>query len=76
VYTKTAESGNHSDQELCEQCGTHLFGIVPGSEPKICSVRVGTIDQRDQLRPATQIWTRSRLPWVTEIDALPGNETQ
>ncbi len=76
LYVKTAESGNQSEQAFCEQCGTHLFGTVPGSEPKICSIRVGTIDQRDQLRPVAQIWTCSRLPWVTELSTLPGSATQ
>ena len=76
VYTKTAESGRPSEQAFCERCGTHLFGQVPGSDPVICSIRVGTIDQRDQLRPIEQIWTRSRLAWVPELGARPGRETQ
>ena len=76
IYTKTAESGNRSEQAFCDQCGTHLFGTVPGSEPKLCSIRLGTIHQRDQLRPVAQIWTRSRLPWVVELATLPGSDTQ
>jgi hypothetical protein len=76
VYTKTAESGNQLEQAFCEHCGAHLFGTVPGPEPKICSIRVGSIDQRDQLHPVAQIWTRSRLPWITGLDALPSSETQ
>lgn len=76
VYTKTAESGRASEQAFCDRCGTHLFGTVPGSEPRISSIRIGTIDQRDQLRPVEQIWTRSRLPWVTELDELPARDSQ
>jgi hypothetical protein len=76
VYTKMAESGRSSEQAFCERCGTHVFGRVPGSEPAICSIRVGTIHRRDPLRPAEQIWTRSRLSWVVELGALPGCETQ
>lgn len=76
VYAKTADSGRTSEQAFCERCGTHVFGIVPGSEPRLCSVRVGTIDQRDQLRPALQYWTRSQVPWLAELVAVPGRETQ
>jgi hypothetical protein len=76
TYTKTAESGNVVEQAFCEHCGTHLYGTVPGPEPRICSVRLGGIDQRAELRPAAQIWARSRLPWVTELAALLASETQ
>jgi hypothetical protein len=76
VYVKTAESGNPSEQAFCEHCGTHVFGTVPGPEPKICNLRMGSIDQRDQLKPVAQFWTRSRLPWATELAALPEHETQ
>jgi len=76
TYTKTAESGARSEQAFCDQCGTHLFGTVLGSSPLLCSIRLGTIHQRDQLRPVAQLWTRSRMPWVTELGTLPGSEMQ
>jgi hypothetical protein len=76
TYTKTADSGRASEQAFCEHCGTHLFGTVPGSEPRICSIRVGTIHQRHQLRPVEQIWARSQLPWVADLAAVPSRDTQ
>jgi hypothetical protein len=39
-------------------------------------LRVGSVDQRDQLKPTTQIWTRSRLGWVPQLGGLPEHETQ
>jgi hypothetical protein len=76
AYVKVAESGNRVEQFFCGTCGSHLYGSVPGIEPKPYTLRVGSIDQRDQLRPTTQIWTRSRLGWVEQLGALPEHETQ
>jgi len=72
IYVKTAESGTQREQAFCETCGSPIYAATPGAEPKIYSIRVGTIDQRDQLRPVAQIWTRSQLPWLGEIGSLPG----
>ena len=76
VYTKTADSGTRRDQAFCEHCGSPIYAATPGPEPRIYSIRAGTIDQRQQLRPAGQIWTSSQLPWLSELDALPGAEKQ
>jgi hypothetical protein len=71
VYTKTADSGRHREQAFCERCGSPLYATSPGPEPRVYNVRVGTIDQRRQLRPFRQIWTRSRLPWLDDIARCP-----
>jgi hypothetical protein len=36
-------------------------------------VRVGILRERDRLVPKVQNWTRSALPWVSEIGALRRN---
>jgi hypothetical protein len=71
VYTKTAESGRLREQAFCEKCGSQLYAVSPGPEPRIYSLRVGTVDQRAQLAPQVQNWTRSRLPWIDTLPALP-----
>ena len=76
IYTKTAESGTKREQAFCETCGSPIYATSPGPEPRKYSIRVGTIHQRDQLRPAGQIWMRSRMPWLGEIESLPGAEKQ
>lgn len=76
VYTKTAESGAQRDQAFCATCGSPIYAATPGPEPRIYSIRAGTIDQRQALRPAGQIWTRSQLPWLAGLSALPGAEKQ
>jgi hypothetical protein len=74
VYTKTAESGRLREQAFCEVCGSQLYAVSPGPEPRLYSLRVGTIEQRAQLAPQLQIWTRSQLPWAGEIASLPSLE--
>jgi hypothetical protein len=76
LYIKTAESGNRLEQAFCGDCGSHVFGSVPAAEPPIVSVRFGSIDQRDQLRPVAQIWTRSRCAWVAGLGDVPAADTQ
>ncbi|HEY0481959.1 MAG TPA: GFA family protein [Kofleriaceae bacterium] len=76
VYTKTADSGNLRDQAFCEHCGSPIYAASPGPEPRVYSLRAGTIHQRDQLRPVLQIWTSSQLPWLGEVGALPGAAKQ
>jgi hypothetical protein len=76
VYIKTADSGNQREQAFCETCGSPIYAATPGAQPKIYSIRAGTIDQRAELRPLRQIWTHSQLPWLGELVALPGIEKQ
>ena len=76
IYVKTAESGNQREQAFCETCGSAIYATSQGPEPRLYGLRVGTIDQRAQLRPAIQIWTRSALPWLGELAAIPGRDKQ
>ena len=76
IYVKTAESGNRREQAFCEHCGTPIYATSPGPEPRIYSLRAGTIAERAALRPRVQIWTRSRLPWLADLPQLPCIETQ
>ena len=39
-------------------------------EPKLYSIRVGTVRQRAALVPKVQIWTRSQLRWVTDLASV------
>ena len=77
-YVKTtADSGNPRVQAFCPKCGSPIYSTTPG-EGKQASymVRVGILDQRDQLMPKRQNWFRSARPWVTTLAALPKNEKQ
>ena len=71
VYVKIAESGNRRPQSFCPECGTHVYATTDGAGPKVYSIRVGTIRQRNQIAPHTQIWSRSAQAW-----AKPGGAMQ
>jgi hypothetical protein len=76
VYVKTAESGAQRVQAFCADCGSPIYATSVGPGPKTYGLRVGTIDQRQELSPARQIWRRSALPWVPEMDDLETHDGQ
>ena len=76
IYIKIGESGNKREQSFCPRCGSPIYATAPGAGPKIYTVRAGTIRQRDQLVPKTEIWARSKQAWVTNMASLRSVEKQ
>ena len=70
IYVKTAQSGNRRAQAFCAECGTRLWAAAE-KEPPVFNVRIGTLRERADLPPRTQVWCRSALPWINEIGAVP-----
>ena len=70
TYIKTAESGTKRVQAFCPECGTPIYSTSVG-EPQVLGLRLGTIRQRAELRPAKQIWCRSALGWAMDLHAVP-----
>jgi hypothetical protein len=77
-YVKTtSESGNPRVQAFCPKCGSPIYSTTPGQgQQAIYIVRVGILDQRDQLAPKRQNWFRSARPWVTHLDEVQKNQKQ
>jgi hypothetical protein len=69
IYVKTAESGNQRAQAFCPECGTPIYSTA-ASDPQVFGLRVGTARQRAQLRPQRQVWCRSALDWVMNLDSV------
>jgi hypothetical protein len=69
-YVKIAQSGNRRVQAFCPECGTPLFAAAP-ENPTFVMIRTGCVEQRARLVPREQIWTRSALPWLDCVHALP-----
>jgi hypothetical protein len=73
----TADSGNPRVQAFCPTCGTPIYSTTPGPDPRPSyTVRVGILQQRDQLTPRRQIWWRSARPWVTGIGSIRKHEKE
>jgi hypothetical protein len=78
IYIKTtAESGNPRAQAFCPKCGSPIYSTTPGEgQQAMYIVRVGILNQRDQLAPKRQIWWRSARDGVTGLDAIRKVEKQ
>jgi hypothetical protein len=74
-YVKVAESGNRRAQVFCPECGTPLYATAPENATSVV-IRLGCVTQRAQLRPAVQMWQHSALPWLGELQAIPGSPEQ
>ena len=69
-YIKTAESGNKRAQGFCGNCGTSLYATSVGDGDKIYGLRIGAVEQREQLIPKAQIWCRSSPSWLKELNTM------
>jgi hypothetical protein len=76
MYEKTAEDGSIRIQSFCPDCGTPIYSSPPQGNPGFLGIRVGSIMQKDQLKPNKQIWCRSALEWVQDLSEIPKIETQ
>jgi len=75
VYAKTADNGRTRFQHFCDECGSPLFTSGEGG-PDDWGIRWGSIRQREELRPARQIWCRSAVRWINALGELPGLPTE
>jgi hypothetical protein len=76
IYVKTGDSGTKRAQAFCPECGSAIYATSVGEGPKVYNIRLGTVQQRAELTPKKQIWFRSALPWLAEMDAIPKVEKQ
>ncbi len=76
IYVKTGESGTARPQSFCPQCGTPIYSTTAGEGPKVHSLRLGTVRQRNQFIPRLQVWSRSAQHWINEIGSIPRMEKQ
>jgi hypothetical protein len=76
IYVKTADSGAQRRHAFCPRCGAPIYATSMGEDPKPYGVRVGTLRQREDFVPTSQMWTRSQQPWVKTIADIPSFEGQ
>jgi len=74
-YEERADGGTMRSRPFCPKCGTQILSTPLPAGSSFQTLRVGTLDQRDQLVPKLQVWCRSAQPWAL-IDSLPQFETQ
>lgn len=76
MYEKTAEDDSIRIQTFCPDCGTPIYSSPPQGTPGFFWIRVGAINQRDQLVPKNQIWARSSQTWTQDLSHMSKTETQ
>ena len=76
IYIKTGDSGAKRAQGFCSECGSAIYATSVDDGPKVFGLRLGTARQRAELTPKKQIWFRSALHWLPDLDSIPKVEKQ
>ncbi len=66
-YTKIGGSGAPRLQAFCSNCGSPLYATTPTGSNRIFGIRVGTLREKGQLTPKSEIWCRSKLAWLPDL---------
>jgi hypothetical protein len=64
AFDKTADSGRVVRMLGCQRCGTRLWN-EPQANLSLRILKSGTLDDSGWAAPVGNIWTASKLPWVT-----------
>ena len=76
IYLKTGDSGNIREQTFCPDCGSPIYSTSDGDGSKQYGIRLGTVNQKNQITPKKQKWHRSSQSWTQEIRSLPATDRQ
>src|SRR4051812_2456493 len=68
LYVKTGDNGSKRAQAFCPKCGSPIYSTTVEEGPKVHSIRLGIVRQRDQFVPKLQLWFRSAQHWVTDLN--------
>lgn len=70
-YVKVGDSGGRRAQGFCANCGSQIYATSADGPRDVYMLRIGVIEERQQLTPQRQIWRRSALPWLGDWPDLP-----
>jgi len=71
IYVKTGDSGNKREQAFCSDCGSPIYSTSVSDGSRQYGIRLGTVDQRNQIAPKKQKWIGSSQSWTQKISSLP-----
>jgi hypothetical protein len=63
-------SSDDGTRFFCSTCGTHV-ACVNTTHPEVVDVTVGSLDAPDAFAPTLDVYTDTRLPWVTSTAGMP-----
>ena len=70
TFNHKAKSGNIMTKRFCPHCGTLMFGNSSG-RTNVVSIRAGTIDQTDIIKPVLNVFVDSKVTSTPMHDDLP-----
>lgn len=69
IFIDEGESGMAVSRHFCGTCGTPVLTRA-AAMPGFMAIKVGTLNNPENVMPAQEIYCRSALPWLPEL--LPG----
>ena len=73
TITSKSAAGRDKLGAFCPQCGTRIFHKTDTRKGKV-SLKPGTLDDTQVLKPDIHIWTVSKQPWVTIPEDMEAHE--
>lgn len=70
TFNHKAKSGNIMTKRFCPHCGTLMFGNSSG-RTNVVSIRAGTVDQTDIIKPVMNVFVDSKVSSTPMHDDLP-----
>ena len=70
TFNHKAKSGNIMTKRFCPNCGTLMFGNSSG-RTNVVSIRAGTVDQTDIIKPVINVFVDSKVTSTPMHDDLP-----
>lgn len=63
AYVKRTARGTDNQQHFCGICAAPIYSVSP-DRPGLLRLRLGTVRQRGELPPQTEVWCRSAQGWA------------
>lgn len=75
------KSSDAVERGFCKTCGTpltfrYLQGGDPDAAPNEINIAIGSLDHPERVKPTIQYGVEARIPWLDDLDALPGKATE
>jgi hypothetical protein len=64
VFADTPDSGNIMNRFFCGDCGSPIYSQRTKT-PEMIVIKVGTLDDSNDMKLVMNIWTKSARPWMT-----------
>ena len=74
-WRRATDSGSYTDCYFCHKCGSRIYHSG-ANRPGMITIKGGSLDQSQSLRPVAHIWMRSSVGWLELPSNVPQWETQ